>query len=262
MFRRKMLWAAAALVVLGVGSFLLFRPKAHLEVVKIYPTVEPAPPPASKKQSAPLQSAQSSCCESGDAICCQTPGSPCCPPANVSELTSAEAIEGATPLAVETSDVDTTQNYSAPLSEDKVVPDAVVQEAERFRAWEKKREVHQQAWTAHRQEENRLDEEFQRQYAALLMTYPIERRQALVNQMERQFIESQVPQDIWDAYINRLYSYGLDFQTEYSPEESDALSKQIHHQMFTLSEKLMESAKEGQKFLHIQKELDTESDTF
>ena len=249
MLTQKWYWVLSAAVVLSLGSFLLFRPKVPLEVVKIYSTVEPAPPTASKKQSAPLQSAQS-------------PGSPCCPPANVSELTSAEAIEGATPLAVETSDVDTTQSYSAPLSEDKVVPDAVVQEAERFRAWEKKREVHQQAWTAHRQEETRLNEEFQRQYAALLMTYPIERRQTIVNQMERQFIESQAPQDIWDAYINRLYSYGLDFQREYSPEEFNTRSKQIQSRMLTLSEKLMESAKEGQKFLYIQKELDTESDTF
>ena len=262
MLTRKWYWVLSTVVVLGLGSFLIFRPKAPLEVVKTYKAVEPAQTTEAKQQETALQSAQPSCCESGDALCCQTPGSPCCPPANASELTSGQAKEGNTPLLVRSPEVEKTEDPALPESGRVVVSDHIVQEAERFRSWEKKREAHQQAWTAHRQEENRLNEEFQRQYAALLMTYPIERRQALVNQMERQFIESQAPQDIWDAYINRLYSYGLDFQREYSPEESDAISKQINDRMFTLSEKLMESAKEGQKFLHIQKELDTESDTF
>ena len=43
MLRRKWYWVLAGLVILGIGSFVLFRPKAQLKGIKIYKTVTPAP---------------------------------------------------------------------------------------------------------------------------------------------------------------------------------------------------------------------------
>ena len=243
MLTQKWYWVLSAVVVLSLGSFLLFRPKVPLEVVKIYSTVEPAPPPASKKQSAPLQSAQS-------------PGSPCCPPANVSELTSAEAIEGATPLAVETSDVDTTQSDSAPLSEDKVVPDAVVQEAERFREWEEKSEALQVKWKEHNRSGDQHLRDSKHQLVKMLMTLPIETRRNITEKMKTQMMRS-LPPEVWDQYEADLYSIGLDFTTKVSPEESATLFQQMIPEIIDGAQTRKEHSEETQKLLQEHRAVDS-----
>ena len=45
MFKRNWYWALAVFIILGIGSFLVFRPKAQVGVVKVYKTVTPAPKP-------------------------------------------------------------------------------------------------------------------------------------------------------------------------------------------------------------------------
>ena len=46
MFKRNWHWALVVLIILGIGSFVVFRPKAQVETVKVYKTVTPAPKPA------------------------------------------------------------------------------------------------------------------------------------------------------------------------------------------------------------------------
>ena len=92
------------------------------------------------------------------------------------------------------------------------------------------------------------------------MTFPIEERKATFEQMKRQM--QPVSQELWDTYATKLYNFGLDFETEYSPEEAEARSQQINTRMAALSEQLLESSKEGQKFLRTSKELMEESDDF
>ena len=213
----------------------------------------PSPPTAETET-------QPSCCESGDAACCQTPGSPCCPPANASDLTSEQSDQSATLLSTDTSKVDSTESESLLLSEGKVVPDHIVQEADRFREWDEKQEAHHKTWAVHNEKEAQLHDDFQRQYAALLMTFPIEERKATFDQIKRQM--EPVSQELWDTYATKLYNFGLDFQTEYSPEEAEARSQQITARMAELSKQLVGSSKEGQKFLRTSKELMEESDDF
>ena len=43
MFKRNWHWALLVLIILGIGSFLIFRPKAQVGTIKIYKTVTPAP---------------------------------------------------------------------------------------------------------------------------------------------------------------------------------------------------------------------------
>lgn len=51
MFKRKWYWALAAFVVLCIGSFVTFKPKAPLEPIKIYKAT-PAPKPSPPKGNA------------------------------------------------------------------------------------------------------------------------------------------------------------------------------------------------------------------
>jgi hypothetical protein len=46
MLTRNWYWILAALVVIGIGSFQILRPKEPLETIKIYKTVTPAPKPS------------------------------------------------------------------------------------------------------------------------------------------------------------------------------------------------------------------------
>ena len=46
MLTRNWCWILAALVVIGIGSFQILRPKEPLETIKIYKTVTPAPKPS------------------------------------------------------------------------------------------------------------------------------------------------------------------------------------------------------------------------
>ena len=46
MLTRNWYWILAALVVIGIGSFQILRPKGPLEPIKIYKTVTPAPKPS------------------------------------------------------------------------------------------------------------------------------------------------------------------------------------------------------------------------
>lgn len=241
MFRQKMLWATAALVVLGVGSFLIFRPKAHLEVVKIYTPAESVAITESKKQLA------------------ETPGSSCCPPANVSEL-RAEAREGSTPLAVEPSDVDPTQSHSAPLSAEKVVPDVVVQgseQSERFREWEAKNNALRVKWKAHntRGDEHLRDSKYQ--LVKMLMTLPIETRRGLIEKMKSQF-----PPEAWDEYESDLYSIGLDFTTEVSPEASEKRFQQMLSEITDGVQKRKEHSEATLNLLEEQRAVDTRARDF
>ena len=97
------------------------------------------------------------------------------------------------------------------------------------------------------EKEAQLNDDFQRQYTALLMTLPIEERKTTFEQMKRQM--QPVSQELWDTYAAKLYNFGLDFQTEYSPEEAEARSQQITARMAELSQQLVEYTEEAQKFL-------------
>ena len=46
MLRKNWYWILAVLVVIGIGSFQILRPKEPLEPIKIYKTVTPAPKPS------------------------------------------------------------------------------------------------------------------------------------------------------------------------------------------------------------------------
>ncbi|MDE0015057.1 hypothetical protein F4054_16070 [Candidatus Poribacteria bacterium] len=46
MFKRNWHWALVVLIILGIGSFVVFRPKAQVGTVKVYKTVTPTPKPA------------------------------------------------------------------------------------------------------------------------------------------------------------------------------------------------------------------------
>ena len=56
-------WALVLLIVFGVGGFVLFRPKAPLEPVKIYKVTQPQASKAQKTQPSPptAETAQPSC---------------------------------------------------------------------------------------------------------------------------------------------------------------------------------------------------------
>lgn len=45
MFKRNWYWALVVIIILGIGSFVVFRPKTQVETVKVYKTVTPAPKP-------------------------------------------------------------------------------------------------------------------------------------------------------------------------------------------------------------------------
>lgn len=45
MFKRNWHWVLVVLIILGIGSFVVFRPKAQVGPVKVYKTVRPAPKP-------------------------------------------------------------------------------------------------------------------------------------------------------------------------------------------------------------------------
>ena len=45
MFKRNWHWVLVVLIILGIGSFVVFRPKAQVGTVKVYKTVTPAPKP-------------------------------------------------------------------------------------------------------------------------------------------------------------------------------------------------------------------------
>ena len=51
MLTRNWYWILAALVVIGIGSFQILRPKEPLEPIKIYKTVTPAPKPSPAQTS-------------------------------------------------------------------------------------------------------------------------------------------------------------------------------------------------------------------
>lgn len=226
---------------------------APLESATIHKAVVPQDSKAQETNASPSTAeteTQPSCCESGDATCCQIPGN----------SSSQQSTEVATSLSIDTPDVETTEGVALPLSGGLVVPDHIVQEADRFRKWDEKQEVHSKAWAAHREKEAQLNDDFQRQYTALLMTFPIEERKAAFEQMKRQM--QPVSQELWDTYATKLYNFGLDFETEYSPEEAEARSQQITARMAELSQQLLEYTEEAQKFLRIEKELNAESDTF
>lgn len=229
------------------------RRTAPLESATIHKAVAPQDSKAQETNASPSTAeteTQPSCCESGDAACCQIPGSP----------SSQQSAEVATSPSVDTPGVETTEGVALPLSGGLVVPDHIVQEADRFRKWDEKQEAHHKAWAEHNEKDAQLHDDLQRQYTALLMTFPIEERKATFEQMKRQM--QPVSQELWDTYATKLYNFGLDFETEYSPEEAEARSQQINTRMAALSEQLLESSKEGQKFLRTSKELMEESDDF
>ncbi len=152
-------------------------------------------------------------------------------------------------------------DVSQPLSEGIVVPESVVAEANRFREWSEKQEAHGKARAEHDSKDEQLAVDLRKSFAAWLMTLPIQRREALLVNMKRQFMESGV-REAWDAYEAGLYSAGLDFQTQYSPEKAEAESHRILAQMRRITNNMLKSSQEAQKFLDIQKELDAEADTF
>lgn len=45
MFKRNWYWVLVVFIVLGIGSFVVFRPKAQVDTVKVYKTVTPKPKP-------------------------------------------------------------------------------------------------------------------------------------------------------------------------------------------------------------------------
>lgn len=241
-------------LLMGVGSMVYLK---HVESEIAREAARTESPSVVKqwneKNAAHKQAPSPSvCCERGDAICCQS--------ADFSNSTSEQSAKADNPPAVDTPITDPIEGPAPPLSEGLVVPEHIVQEANHLREWDGKQKAHHKAWATHNERETQLYDDFQRRYTALLMTLPIEERQALFNQMRHQ-IESVSP-DIWKAYATKLYDYGLDFETEYSPKESEVRAKQINAHMAALSEQLLEAAKESQKFLYISKELMEESEDF
>lgn len=45
MFKRNWHWVLVVLIILGIGSFVVFRPKTQVDTVKVYKTVTPTPKP-------------------------------------------------------------------------------------------------------------------------------------------------------------------------------------------------------------------------
>ena len=248
-----------AICAIGFLSLRSDVPEKPIQIYKATLTETPATDETAETETAETETAETqthpSCCENGDALCCQTPGSSCCPPL------FQQSAEVTTSLSVDTSDVGITEDTSNPLSEGIVVPESVVAEANRFREWSEMQEAHGKARAEHDSKDEQLAVDLRKSFAAWLMTLPIERREALFEDMKRQFMESGVP-EAWDAYEAGLYSAGLDFQTEYSPEKAEAESHRILGQMGRITDNMLETSQEGQKLLDIQKKLDAESDTF
>lgn len=46
MFKRNWHWVLVMFIILGIGSFVVFRPKAQVDTVKVYKTVTPTPKPS------------------------------------------------------------------------------------------------------------------------------------------------------------------------------------------------------------------------
>ena len=245
------------IVAICAIGFLSLRSDVPEKPIQIYKATTPEMPAMDETAETKTAETQThpSCCENGDALCCQTLGSSCCPPL------FQQSAEVTTSLSVDTSDVGITEDTSNPLSEGIVVPASVVAEANRFREWSEKQEAHGKARAEHDRKDERLAVDLRKSLAAWLMTLPIERREALFEDMKRQFMESGVP-EAWDAYEAGLYSAGLDFQTQYSPEKAEAESHRILGQMRRITDNMLETSQEGQKLLDIQKKLDAESDTF
>ncbi len=170
-------------------------------------------------------------------------------------------MRGATPLAVEPSDVDTTQSHSAPLSADKVVPDAVVQEAERFREWEERDNALRVKWKEHnrRGDEHLRDSKYQ--LVKMLMTLPIETRRDITEKMKSQMMRS-LPPEAWDQYESDLYSIGLDFTTEVSPEESAKRFQQMLPEIMARAQKREEHSEETLNLLQEQRAVDARARDF
>ena len=256
----RWLQGGIVLCVVLISGSILFRSyfrgtETPSEPVKVYKGVLQSTEDQTLTPTLETQT-QPACCENSEAS-----GGTCCSQPNNTEITSTTADKNGTSLSGDLSNPDSTQKQAVPPSEERVVPDPVVQKANRFHEWQQKQQEHRKAWAAHRQQESQLNDDFQRQAVAMLMTVPIERRVAIFNMLKRQALES-AGQDFWEKYSRTLYSYGLDFETEISPEDAETQYKQVVKKMFILSEQQLETSKEGQVFLETQKDLNAESDDF
>lgn len=230
------------------------RRTALLESATIHKAVAAQDSKAQETHASPSTAetqTQSSCCESGDAACCQIPGSP----------SSQKSAEVATSLSVDTPDVETTEGVALPLSGGLVVPDHIVQEADRFREWKEKDDTLRVKWKEHNRKGDQHLRASKENLVKMLMMLPIETRRQITEKMKSYMLDSQ-PVEVWDQYEADLYSIGLDFKTEVSPDISDSNFLQIVQKTMDGVEKQREHSKETRELLQEQSELDDVSRDF
>ena len=242
-------------IIFAIG-LLSLRSSIPETPVTVYKTVTPTK--TSNAQEIKSSTGQQNCCTNGETQCCQTSGSALSQKADESAPETSVSDKKTLPVAAISTD--STGDTLPPSSESRVVPAEVVQEANRFKDWEKRENAHTEAWAAHNRIVDQNNVEIDRQFVSFLMAIPIEERRTTFEQLEHQ-LKSEVP-EYWDVYSAKLFYYGLDFQTEHSPEESKALLQQSIERLATLNEQGLEQTKRSIEFLEAARVLSRESDDF
>lgn len=264
---RRVLVGLAFLIGI-VGGTLLYswyvRHPAPLEPVTTYKTIDSKVSKAQKTTAFPptVETTQPSCCERGDALCCKTPGSPCCTSSNVSKAKSEQSVQDSMPLSVGTSDVDPIESPSPLLSEERVVPDHIVQEADRFVEWKKKNDALAERRKAHRENFKGIKREANKRFVDFLMLRPIEARRKSIDRLKSQLRRSGISDTKISQIEQNLYALGLDFETEVPAEEAQKAIGEVIGETVDFMPAARENSEIGAQILKDQKELDATSKDF
>ena len=264
---RRILAGLVFLIGIGGGTLLYnwyVRRSGPIEPVTIYKTIDSKVSKAQKTTASPptAETTQPSCCESGDALCCKTPGSPCCASSNVSDSTSEQSVQDSTPLSVDTSNVDPIESPSPLLSEERVVPDHIVQEADRFIEWKKKNDALAERRKAHRENFKGIKQEANKRFVDFLMLRPIEARRKSIDSLKSKLRRSGVSDTKISQIEQNLYALGLDFETEVPAEEAQAAISEVIREIGDFMPAARENSEIGAQILKEQKELDAISKDF
>ena len=184
--------------------------------------------------------------------------------AETTQSSSEQSVQNLVDTPIRVSDPDTTHNDSPqiPEGETKVVPDHIVQEANRFRAWKDKNEVLVERRRAHWEKSNNLRQQTNQFHVDFLMLRPIEERRKAIESMKQQLFALGASDTYVTAMEQELYALGLDFVTEAPAEVAAVRAQEMIKAINAHGAQIREDLEISEQLMREQQELDAISKDF
>lgn len=184
--------------------------------------------------------------------------------AETTQSSSEQSVQRPVDTPIQVSDPDMTHNDSPqiPEAEAKVVPEQIVQEANRFRKWKKKNDALAERRRTHWKKSNDLHQQANRFFVDFLMLRPIEKRRKAIEDIKQHLFELGVSDTYVTAMEQELYALGLDFVTAAPAEVAAVRAQEMIKAINAHGAQIREDLEISEQLMREQQELDAISKDF